>query len=111
MRDDAAAGALTGRRLLEHPFYRRREAGGLRGGEPGAYAEQYRHVERALPEVLREIADQLPDGPARDLVSANLADEESVPEPHVVLFESFADAAGASPDVAPTAATSAPALV
>jgi pyrroloquinoline quinone (PQQ) biosynthesis protein C len=104
---DVIADALTGRRLLEHPFYQRWEVGGLTEGELGAYAEQYRHIERALPTVLRALAEQLPAGAARDLVSANLADEEAVPEPHVVLFESFADAVGARPDVAPTAATTA----
>jgi pyrroloquinoline-quinone synthase len=94
---DAIAAALDGRRLLEHPFYRRWEAGELTDGELAAYAEQYRHVEQALPAVLRTVTDQLPDGPARDLVRANLADEEGVPEPHVTLFESFATAVGAQP--------------
>jgi pyrroloquinoline quinone (PQQ) biosynthesis protein C len=104
---DIIADALTGRRLLEHPFYQRWEAGGLSDEELGAYAEQYRHIERALPTVLRTVSEQLPAGAARDLVRANLADEEAVPEPHVVLFESFARAVGARPEVAPTAATSA----
>lgn len=104
---DVIADALTGRRLLEHLFYQRWEAGGLSEGELGAYAEQYRHIERALPAVLRAVAQQLPDGAARDLVAANLADEEAVPEPHVTLFESFAGAVGARADVAPTAATAA----
>ena len=36
---------------------------------------------------------------ARELVEANLADELGSPEPHAELFESFADAAGAEPDV------------
>jgi len=90
------AHALEGRRLLEHPFYRRWEAGTLADGELAAYAEQYRHAERALPEVLRTIVDSLPAGPGADLVAANLADEESVPEPHVELFEGFASAVSAS---------------
>lgn len=101
------ADALEGRRLLEHPFYRRWEAGQLAEGELAAYAEQYRHVERALPGVLRRVVGQLPPGAARDLVAANLADEEAVPEPHAALFESFAAAAGARPDVAATPATTA----
>lgn len=98
---DVISGALVGRRLLEHPFYQRWEAGTLGEGELADYAEQYRHAERALPAVLGAIAARVPDGPARRLVAANLADEEAVPEPHAVLFESFAAAVGARPDVAP----------
>jgi pyrroloquinoline-quinone synthase len=86
--------ALEGRRLLEHPFYRRWEAGQLAAGELATYAEQYRHVERALPEVLATIADGLPAGRARELVVENLRDEQSVPAAHVELLESFASAAG-----------------
>jgi pyrroloquinoline quinone (PQQ) biosynthesis protein C len=104
---DIVQQALRGRLLLEHPFYRRWEAGTLAEGELAAYAEQYRHVERALPGVLRSVTAGLPAGAARDLVAANLRDEESVPEPHVALFESFAAAAGARPDAPPTAATAA----
>jgi pyrroloquinoline quinone (PQQ) biosynthesis protein C len=104
---DVITDALIGRRLLEHPFYRRWEAGALTESELAAYAEQYRHVEQALPAVLRAVAERLPEGAARDLVSANLADEEGVPEPHVTLFESFAEAVGARPGVAATAATAA----
>ncbi|HEX3946213.1 MAG TPA: iron-containing redox enzyme family protein [Acidimicrobiales bacterium] len=103
---DAIDGALGGRRLLEHPFYRRWEAGTVTMEELAAYAEQYRHVEQALPGVLRTVAGQLADGAARDLVTANLADEEAVPEPHVALFESFATAVGARPSVPATEATS-----
>ena len=104
---DAIAGALGGRLLLEHPFYQRWEAGQLAPVELAAYAEQYRHVERALPSVLEAVAGGLEPGAARQLVEANLDDERSVPEPHVELFEGFAAAAGARPDVAPTAATAA----
>jgi pyrroloquinoline quinone (PQQ) biosynthesis protein C len=95
---NAIAEALEGRRLLEHPFYRRWEAGALADGELAAYAEQYRHAERALPEVMATIVRGLPAGPGADLVAANLADELSVPEPHVDLFEGFADAVSAHSD-------------
>jgi len=103
----ALAEALTGRQLLTHPFYRRWEAGRLGEGELAAYAEQYRHIERALPVTLDSVAAALPDGPARALVEANLADERGVPAAHIELFESFARAAGAGSDVAPTTATAA----
>ena len=102
---EALAAALSGRQLLSHPFYRRWEAGTLGEGELAAYAEQYRHIERALPVTLGAIAARLPAGAARALVEANLADELGVPTAHTALFESFAQAAGAAPAVAPSAAT------
>jgi pyrroloquinoline-quinone synthase len=104
---EVLADALTGRHLLTHPFYRRWEAGTLAEGELATYAEQYRLIERELPLTLAAIAAQLPEGRARTLVEANLADELGEPAPHAVLFESFARSAGAQADVAPTAATTA----
>src|SRR6202012_2979440 len=105
--DEVLAEAIVGRRLLTHPFYRRWEAGSLTEGELAAYAEQYRHIERALPVTLAAIAEALPAGRARDLVEANLADELGTPEPHAQLFESFAEAAGATPDAPATPSTAA----
>ncbi len=99
--------AIVGRHLLAHPFYRRWEAGTLSEGELAAYAEQYRHIERELPVTLAAIATALPDGRARELVEANLADELGSPEPHAVLFESFAEAAGAAPAASATPSTAA----
>ena len=86
---------IGGKRLLHHPFYRRWEAGTLASGELAAYAEQYRHIEAALPEVLSRVASNLPDGPARAAVNANLSDELGRPAPHLELFGTFAAAAGA----------------
>ena len=103
----ALADALCGRHLLTHPFYRRWEDGTLAEGELAAYAEQYRLIEQALPVTLSAIAAGLPDGPARALVESNLADELGVPVPHAALFESFAQAAGATPGVAASPATAA----
>ena len=104
---EALADALAGRQLLTHPFYRRWEAGTLAVGELGAYAEQYRLIERALPTTLSDIAAGLPEGTARTLVESNLADELGVPAPHTVLFESFARASGAASEAEATPATSA----
>jgi pyrroloquinoline-quinone synthase len=103
----ALADALTDRQLLTHPFYRRWEAGTLGEPELAAYAEQYRLLERELPVTLSAIAAGLPDGHARTLVDSNLADELRAPAPHAVLFEAFAQAAGAASDVAASPATSA----
>jgi pyrroloquinoline-quinone synthase len=104
---EVLAEAIVGRHLLAHPFYRRWEAGTLTEGELASYAEQYRHVERALPVTLAAIVDALPDGRARELVEANLADELGSPEPHTQLFESFARAAGAEPEAPATPSTAA----
>ena len=103
--DHALAEALAGRHLLTHPFYRRWEAGTLGEGELAAYAEQYRHMERELPVTLAAIAGALPEGSARTLVEANLADELGDPCSHAALFETFARAVGAAPDAAPSTAT------
>jgi pyrroloquinoline-quinone synthase len=96
--------ALVDRQLLQHPFYRRWEAGTLQPGELGAYAEQYRYFEAELPGMLRALLARLEPGPAADLVQRNLSDEESNPEPHVAVFADFAVAVG-SGDSPPSTAT------
>jgi pyrroloquinoline-quinone synthase len=85
---------LQGRRLLEHPFYRRWESGDLTPGELKAYAEQYRFFEAMLPDFLSELAGRLPDGTARTLVESNLNDEVATPS-HLDLFGAFAAHYGA----------------
>jgi pyrroloquinoline-quinone synthase len=87
--------ALAGRRLLDHPFYRRWDLGELGPGELGAYAAQYRHLEAALPGLLRTVAGDIDGGPARDAVLRNLGDEVGGPVTHLELFEDFAGAVGA----------------
>jgi pyrroloquinoline quinone (PQQ) biosynthesis protein C len=96
---------LRGNFGLDHPFYRRWEAGTLARGELARYAEQYRYIEAALPGVLSRVASCLPEGSAREAVTANLSDELGNPAPHLELFEAFAAAAGARQDVPPTPAT------
>lgn len=81
---------------MDHPFYRRWEAGGLAEGELASYAGQYRYFEESLPVTLGAIARNLPAGRARDLVRANLADELGPPVSHIELFDLFAQAVGAT---------------
>lgn len=76
-------------RLLNHPFYRRWEAGELSHVELQHYAEQYRYFEQMLPLYLTRLANELPDGLARESVLMNLSDEVSPPS-HLELFEQFA---------------------
>jgi pyrroloquinoline quinone (PQQ) biosynthesis protein C len=93
---------LRSRRLLAHPFYRRWEAGTLERSELSSYAAQYRYFEAALPVVLERIAGALPEGRARDLVEANLADERDASGTHLDLFDGFARAVDApATDAAP----------
>lgn len=94
--------ALAGRRLLDHPFYRRWEAGELRDGELASYAAQYRHFEASLPQTLVALAAALPQGTARDAIIDNLADELGPPA-HLDLFDAFAASVGADA-VAPSPA-------
>lgn len=53
------------------------------------YAEQYRFFEAYLPKFLEELANQLPEGVAKDAVLDNLKDEVSPPS-HLELFDKFA---------------------
>jgi pyrroloquinoline-quinone synthase len=99
------AAVLADRRLLHHPFYRRWEKGEVSIEELAAYAAQYRHFEAYLPGFLEALVGGLPAGTAKDLVAANLADEMGDPIPHIELFERFAAATGAEPEV-PSLATS-----
>jgi pyrroloquinoline-quinone synthase len=80
---------LHDRQLLSHPFYRRWEAGQLTRDELTLYAEQYRYFEEMLPLFLERLANQLPEGPARNAVLENL-DDEVAPPSHLDLFEQFA---------------------
>jgi pyrroloquinoline quinone (PQQ) biosynthesis protein C len=77
--DRCLATALADRRLLRHPF---------------------------LPGFLTRLQASLPEGPARDLVAANLADELGDPIPHTELFERFATAVDAEAEP-PSSATKA----
>ncbi|MGB7050611.1 MAG: iron-containing redox enzyme family protein [Acidimicrobiales bacterium] len=97
--------AVGPRGLLRHPFYRRWEAGELGPAELSGYAEQYRHVEAALPDVLETIADGLTDGRPKTLVEENLRDERSVPVAHLFMFDAFAARVGARQGVEAEPAT------
>jgi pyrroloquinoline-quinone synthase len=101
----AVHSALAGRELLTHPFYLRWEAGELADGELAEYAVQYRAFEAALPAVLTAVAGQLREEgetEAATLVEKNLADELGRPEPHLALFDRFAQSvSGATGRVSP----------
>lgn len=76
-------------KLLDHPFYRRWEAGELIDGELGSYAAQYRFFESQLPVFLTSLTEQVAPS-QRKAIEANLADEVDGPVTHLALFDLFA---------------------
>jgi pyrroloquinoline-quinone synthase len=89
--------AIAERNLLKHPFYQDWQAGKLSREELQLYAAQYyRHVE-AFPKHLRVLAART-EGPLRDTVMENLAEEENPEAPHPKLWRDFAAAVGVNED-------------
>src|SRR5258708_6459614 len=89
--------AIAEKQLLRHPFYQDGQAGKLSRQALQLYAAQYyRHVE-AFPKHLRVLAART-EGPLRDTVLENLAEEENPAAPHPKLWRDFAAAAGVGED-------------
>jgi pyrroloquinoline-quinone synthase len=89
--------AIAEKNLLKHPFYQDWQMGKLSREELQLYASQYyRHVE-AFPKHLRVLAART-EGPIRDIILENLADEENPARPHPKLWRDFAAALGVSED-------------
>jgi pyrroloquinoline-quinone synthase len=85
--------AIAERNLLNHPFYQDWQAGKLSREALQLYATQYyRHVE-AFPKHLRVLAART-EGPLRETVMENLAEEENPEGPHPKLWRDFASALG-----------------
>lgn len=102
----AIQNALTGRRLLDHPYYQAWQEGTLTAEDIATYAGQYRHFERTLPEVLAATVTQIDTAAPRSLVEANLSDELAEPS-HLDLFDRFAASLGADAAAPASAATQA----
>jgi pyrroloquinoline-quinone synthase len=89
--------AIAEKSLLKHPFYQDWQAGKLSRAALQLYAAQYyRHVE-AFPKHLRVLAART-EGPLRDTVMENLAEEENPAAPHPKLWRDFAAAVGVGED-------------
>jgi pyrroloquinoline-quinone synthase len=85
--------AIAEKSLLRHPFYQDWQAGKLSREALQLYAAQYyRHVE-AFPKHLRVLAART-EGPLRDIVAENLAEEENPARPHPKLWRDFAATLG-----------------
>ena len=89
--------AIAEKNLLKHPFYQDWQAGKLSREALQLYAAQYyRHVE-AFPKHLRVLAART-EGPIRDIVLENLAEEENPSQPHPKMWREFAAALGVGED-------------
>jgi pyrroloquinoline-quinone synthase len=85
--------AIAEKSLLKHPFYQDWQMGKLSREALQLYAAQYyRHVE-AFPTHLRVLAART-EGPIRDIVLQNLAEEENPALPHPKLWRDFAATLG-----------------
>jgi len=85
--------AIAEKSLLKHPFYQDWQMGKLSREALQLYAAQYyRHVE-AFPMHLRVLAARS-EGPIRDIILENLAEEENPARPHPKLWRDFAAALG-----------------
>jgi len=90
---DKIDAAIAEKSLLKHPFYQDWQMGKLSRESLQLYAAQYyRHVE-AFPKHLRVLAART-EGPLRDIVLENLAEEENPAGPHPKLWRDFAAALG-----------------
>lgn len=78
--------------LLRHPFYTRWDAGELTTEELAFYAGQYRHAVVALSDLSRATATRA-EGSLRAELENHAAEELG----HVMLWDGFANAAGAAP--------------
>jgi pyrroloquinoline-quinone synthase len=92
---DKIDAAIAEKSLLKHPFYQDWQMGKLSRQDLQLYAAQYyRHVE-AFPKHLRVLAARS-EGPIRDIVLENLAEEENPQSPHPKLWRDFAATLGVS---------------
>jgi pyrroloquinoline-quinone synthase len=95
--------AVVGERpLLEHPFYQAWSEGKLTAEDLAFYSTQYWLQVEALPGYLEALADRLPDGDVRRIVTDNLSDERD--GDHAGLWKAFAAALGVGDDALDSAA-------
>jgi pyrroloquinoline-quinone synthase len=85
---------ISGRRLLDHPFYQRWLAGELTLDDLRAYAGQYHKFEAAFPGYLTKVLAKLDTAADRKVLLQNLVDEEGGAESHLEMFARFGRALG-----------------
>jgi len=89
---------ITGRRLLDHPFYVAWSKGELTRAQLQKYAEQYYHWVLAFPTWLSAAHANAADLDTRQAILENLIDEERGPENHPELWLRFCEAVGLDRD-------------
>ncbi len=82
--------------LLKHPFYQNWSEGKLSMETLKRYAEQYYHHVDAFPRYISTIHSKCEDLPSRQILLANLNDEEAGEENHPELWLRFAEKLGAT---------------
>jgi pyrroloquinoline-quinone synthase len=81
--------------LLKHPFYQAWTEGTLTMESLQVYAEQYYQHVRAFPENLKQLAGRA-QGPVKELIEENLAEELDPVAPHPMLWRQFGESLGVS---------------
>ena len=81
--------------LLKHPFYQAWTEGTLSMESLQVYAEQYYQHVRAFPENLKQLAGRA-QGPVKELIEENLAEELDPVAPHPMLWRQFGESLGVS---------------
>lgn len=92
--ENRLAGVLEEKSLLKHPFYRAWTQGTLPKEHLREYARQYFHFEAAFPRFLSALHSRVEDAGVRQLILANLWDEEYGARNHRALWLEFAEALG-----------------
>src|SRR5205814_2165169 len=82
--------------LLKHPFYQAWSIGELPVETLRHYSQQYFTHVRAFPTYLSEMHSRCEDLKSRQIIAANLADEEAVSPTHPELWLDFAKGLGVS---------------
>lgn len=85
---------IAERHLLKHPFYVAWQEGRLTREALSDYAAQYYQHVRAFPTYLSALHARCDDIATRQILLANLRDEEEGPENHPELWLRFAEAVG-----------------
>ena len=85
---------IASRRLLDHTFYQRWNAGTLTTGELREYARQYFHYAMAFPTFVSAMHAHTDDLATRQLLLENLIEEERGPENHPELWLRFCESLG-----------------
>lgn len=87
---------IAEKHLLKHPFYVAWSEGRLPVETLRHYSQQYFAHVRAFPAYLSEAHSRCEDLDARQVIAANLADEEATPPTHPQLWLDFAAGLGVS---------------